>query len=192
VIGSRQICNQLSPERESLDRNENDFQIHLISSVRSRNERREDRSSMWRSSLNECRRSLIFVRNCRLSCQSEIALGNEMKRLNEKKHFEKVLSLFDTYRQDHAKALPSLIITQALKASTHIGDLQRGIAIDQLLSSGKHEDSYISASLIHLYSKSINSVVKFTRHLQCNVVRSNVPNLCSSQQRRKHCQCTER
>lgn len=108
---------------------------------------------MWRKSVNECRGVVIFVRKCRLTSQSEIALGNEMKRLNEKKQFEKVLNLFDIYRQDHAKVFSSMIITQALKASTQIEDLQRGIAIDQFVSSSKHNDSYISASLIHLYSK---------------------------------------
>ena len=76
-----------------------------------------------------------------------------MKSLNDNKQFKKALELFDKHKENKIKRLSSLIITQALKACTHLGELQRGKAIHHLISSRIKNDIYISASLIHLYSK---------------------------------------
>ncbi|CAF0779868.1 unnamed protein product [Adineta steineri] len=44
------------------------------------------------------------------------------------------------------------MITQALKAFAHLGDLQRGINMHHTISSRINNDSYIFASLIHFYN----------------------------------------
>ncbi|CAF0948790.1 unnamed protein product [Adineta steineri] len=44
------------------------------------------------------------------------------------------------------------MITQALKAFAHLGDLRRGINMHHTISSRINNDSYIFASLIHFYS----------------------------------------
>ena len=77
-----------------------------------------------------------------------------MKMLIDKKQFRKALQLFDEHEKTNdIKISSSLTITQALKACTQIGDLQRGRMIHQLISSRVQDDSYILASLIHLYSE---------------------------------------
>ncbi|CAF1055985.1 unnamed protein product [Adineta steineri] len=43
------------------------------------------------------------------------------------------------------------MITQALKAFAHLGDLRRGINMHHTISSRINNDSYIFASLIHFY-----------------------------------------
>ena len=89
--------------------------------------------------------------------QSNFNLGKEMKRLNDMKQFRKALQLFDQYNHNHndniIKECSSLFITQALKACAQIGDLHRGLIIHQLVPDYLKDDSYISTSLIHLYSE---------------------------------------
>ena len=85
--------------------------------------------------------------------RSDFDLGSQMKLLNDNKQFKKALELFDKYKKDNIKTSTSFIITQALKACAHLKDLQRGSTIHHLISSRIKDDVYISASLIHLYSK---------------------------------------
>ena len=102
--------------------------------------------------------------NHRLSClliiskrsgiiQTKVDLGLKLKLLNEKKQYREVLDLFDKYKDRNILKFSSLAITQALKACTYLGELQRGSTIHQLLLSRLDSDVYIQVSLIHLYSK---------------------------------------
>jgi hypothetical protein len=75
-----------------------------------------------------------------------------MKIFNDNKQFEKALKLFDTYKEKDISAKSSFVITQALKACTQTGDIQRGLTIYNLVSFQMKHDSYVLASLIHLFS----------------------------------------
>lgn len=80
------------------------------------------------------------------------SIGNQMKHLNNRKEFYKALKLFDQYNNDSFIKLSSQMINQAIKACAQLGDLQRGVSIHQLHSSRISDDTYITTSLIHLYS----------------------------------------
>jgi hypothetical protein len=95
---------------------------------------------------------IVFVKRSAI-VQSKFNLGIEMKLLNDNKQFKKALELFDKHKKNKVETFSSLIITQTLKASAHLGDLQRGQAIHHLISSRIKDDSHILASLINLYSK---------------------------------------
>ncbi|CAF1187622.1 unnamed protein product [Rotaria sordida] len=82
---------------------------------------------------------------------SDFDLCTQMKLLNDKKKFKEALELFDKYKENNNKTLSSYTITQALKASARIRDLQRGSTIHQFISSDMKDNSYILVSLIHLY-----------------------------------------
>jgi hypothetical protein len=97
-------------------------------------------------------RSLTAVVKCSVTYRSDIDLGKEMKILNDNKQFKKALKLFDTYKEKDIKMKSSFVITQALKACTQTGDIQRGLTIYDLVSFQMKQDSYILASLIHLFS----------------------------------------
>ena len=88
-------------------------------------------------------------------------LGVQMKCLNEKNQYEQVLRLFDEYRKNQSNRLDSTIITQTLKACTQLNDFHRGKFIHHLITSNLFDDSYISASLIHMYSKLIDDEFLF-------------------------------
>jgi hypothetical protein len=94
----------------------------------------------------------IVLENRSISIQSSLDLGNEMKLLNDRKQYEETLKLLDHHSKQSNEMLSSQIITQALKACTHLGDIQRGKTIHQLISSHLKDDSYILASLIYFYS----------------------------------------
>jgi hypothetical protein len=85
--------------------------------------------------------------------KSNSNLAYEMKLLNDNKQFKKTIQLFDKQNKNKIETLSSFVITQALKACAHLKDLHYGKIIHNSLSSHMKEDSYISASLIHLYSK---------------------------------------
>ncbi|CAF1278734.1 unnamed protein product, partial [Adineta steineri] len=92
----------------------------------------------------------IFTKRS-LVIQSDFYLGKKIKLLNDNKQFQKTLESFDQYKKNKSERFSSMIITQALKACTHLKDLQRGETIHHLISSHIEDDSYISTSLIHLY-----------------------------------------
>lgn len=94
---------------------------------------------------------LVFVKRSIIT-QPNIDLGNQMKLSNDKKQFKKVLELFDKYKKNNNEKFSSLIMTQTLKACSHLEDLQRGLDIHRLISSHIKHDFYICASLIHLFS----------------------------------------
>ena len=103
----------------------------------------------------ECWESIVVVALRLCTIRSGGDRGYQMKMFNDKKQFKKALQLFDACRTSDPQApLSSTMITQALKACTNIRDLQRGISIHQLVPPDKKGDTYILASLIHLYSKS--------------------------------------
>ncbi|CAF1267110.1 unnamed protein product [Adineta steineri] len=93
----------------------------------------------------------IFTKRS-LIIQSDFYLGKKMKLLNDNKQFQKTLELFDQYKKNKSETFSSMIITEALKACTHLKDLQRAETIHHLISSHIEDDSYISTSLIHLYN----------------------------------------
>lgn len=96
---------------------------------------------------------LVFSKRI-IIIQSDIDLGKQMKVLNDNKQFKKALELFDKQKENNTEIFSSLIITQALKACAHLKDLQYGKMIHRLISSCTiKDDFFISASLIHLYSK---------------------------------------
>ena len=103
--------------------------------------------------VNERFRSALVLVVRQLSSRCNLHLGDQMKVLNENKQFAEVIHLFNEYRTNDTNVLSNMIIMQALKASTHLGDLQHGIAIHQLISTRVQHDSYFAASLIHLYSE---------------------------------------
>ena len=89
-----------------------------------------------------------------LTHRSAADLGDQMRMLNAKDEFREVLRLFDVCRENDPKSmLSSMIITQALKACANTRDLERGASIHQLVAARSKEDTYILASLIHLYSR---------------------------------------
>ncbi|CAF1033255.1 unnamed protein product [Rotaria sp. Silwood1] len=90
--------------------------------------------------------------------QSNFDLGNEMKSCNDKKQFKKALELFDKHMKNNIETYSSLVITQALKACTHIKDFQRGSDIHHLISSRIQHDFHILTSLIHFYSYIKNNI----------------------------------
>ena len=96
---------------------------------------------------------IVFLKRS-VNIQSNFDLGKEMKLLNDNKQFKKALELFDKQKKNNIETFSSLTITQALKACAQLEDLQRGSTIHHLISSRIKDDSYILASLIHLYSKS--------------------------------------
>ncbi|CAF4263496.1 unnamed protein product [Adineta steineri] len=97
---------------------------------------------------------VVAVKRSVTISQSNFHLSNQMKLLNDNKQFKKTLELFDKYTKNNTKTFSSYIITQALKACTHLKDLERGKTIHHhLISSRTKDDLYITTSLIHLYSK---------------------------------------
>ena len=112
-----------------------------------------------RSMLDRMRSLLCTVRRP-VSSGTDFDLAHRMKRLNETHQYEKVLDLFNTYKgKKDIKQLSSMIITQALKACSRTGNLQYGSSIHHLVSSRLNTDPYIASSLIHLYSKLIQTVL---------------------------------
>jgi len=103
--------------------------------------------------LNHHLPSLLFFAKRSVIIQSDLDLGMKMKSLNDNKQFKKALELFDKHKKNNTETFSSLIITQALKACASLRDLRRGSTIHRLISSHIKDDFYISASLIHLYSK---------------------------------------
>jgi hypothetical protein len=99
--------------------------------------------------------------------QSDFDLASQMKLLNNEKQFTKALELFDKYKKNNIKSSSSFVITQALKACAHIEDLERGSIIHQHILSRIKNDSYISATLIYLYSKFKQNILFYFIFLCC-------------------------
>ncbi|CAF0916438.1 unnamed protein product [Adineta steineri] len=93
---------------------------------------------------------MIFVRRS-IIISSDFDLGMKVKSFNDNRQFGKALDLFDTHKKNNIKTSSTFIITQALKACTHLEDLQRGQTIHHFIPSSMKDNSLILASLIHLY-----------------------------------------
>lgn len=94
---------------------------------------------------------LLSLKICRRFASTKfVDLGNQMKRLNDDRQFQKVITLYDSHIDQHQN---TLVANQALKACIELGDLNRGIQIHQNLSSFSINNSFIQISLIRLYSK---------------------------------------
>jgi hypothetical protein len=103
--------------------------------------------------LNHRLLSLMHLAKRSLIIKSNSNLAYEMKLLNDNKQFKKTIQLFDKQNKNKIETLSSFVFTQALKACAQLKDLHYGKIIHNSLSSHMKQDSYISASLIHLYSK---------------------------------------
>jgi hypothetical protein len=76
-----------------------------------------------------------------------------MKKLNDAKQFDKALSLYDQHEKPNPLLISNKVVTQALKASTKLLDRQRGLTISKKIPLSSMDDSYLLASLIHMFSK---------------------------------------
>ena len=97
--------------------------------------------------------SLTLASNRSLASQSDFDLQREMKRLNDNRLHEKALALFDTYEKSNEVKLSEAVVTQALKACTRLGDVQRGSRIYKTVASRIEGDTHTMTSLIQLFSK---------------------------------------
>jgi hypothetical protein len=86
-------------------------------------------------------------------------IESEMKKLNDREEFAKVLTLFDT--QKYKEMSSDRVVVQALKACTRLGYLERGKIIHKKLSNRSLNNTYIQATLIHFYSEFIVELVIF-------------------------------
>ncbi|CAF1478225.1 unnamed protein product [Adineta steineri] len=75
----------------------------------------------------------------------------EMKKLNDKKEFEKAIDLFSKYEEKSNETLCDLSVNQVLKSFTNRKDFQGGLNIHQRYLSRIEKNSFILASLIHFY-----------------------------------------
>ena len=85
------------------------------------------------------------------SLQSNSDLVNQIQELNDRKQFQKAVALFDRYQQESTEKISAFTVAQILKACGEIGDLQRGLAIFNRLSSVAKNDSIIVRSMINLH-----------------------------------------
>lgn len=84
-------------------------------------------------------------------------LGTQMKQLNDAKRFRESLTLFDSHKSSNTT---DLSINQALKASIHLNDFQRGLSIHKQLSSRSLKCRHIQMSLVQLYSEFVHLVYR--------------------------------
>ena len=103
--------------------------------------------------LNRCLSfSTVFLKPSN-NIKSSINLANEMKLLNDKKQFKKALAILDQHGTDNITTSSNFLITQALQACAHLGDLQRGKTIHNRITLRVKEDMYLSTTLVQMYSK---------------------------------------
>jgi hypothetical protein len=98
------------------------------------------------------RSKLIAVVRTRTSA-TYTDIETEMKNLNDRQEFAKVLVLLD--RHKHEEIPTDRVAVQALKACTRLGYLERGEIIHKKLSNRSLNNAYIQTTLIHLYSEFI-------------------------------------
>ncbi|CAF1456564.1 unnamed protein product [Adineta ricciae] len=106
---------------------------------------------MWRRSLNYGLVPLMSLLKGTTIIRFASNLGDRLKTLNDSKQFQQALQLFHQHQKNNTEILSSLTITQALKACTHLRDIQSGKAIHALVTSRTKDDQYIVTSLIHMY-----------------------------------------
>ncbi|CAF0925904.1 unnamed protein product [Adineta steineri] len=96
---------------------------------------------------------LIYVDiKCKICMiRSYYNLSIEMKKLNDKKEFEKAIDLFSKYEEKSNETICDLSVNQVLKSFTNRKDFQGGLNIHQRYLSRIEKNSFILASLIHFY-----------------------------------------
>ena len=146
LIGEAYISNRSDNGRSDTKRREDEMG-KFLSSVMPRNRMRK--RDLYRHV--SC---FIFIRVERrlYHFQSAPQIFDQMKMLNDRKQYHEVLALFDTWKMTSPSKIPSMVITQVLKACAGTGNLQLGKNLHQMIKSDLAEDPYITASLIHLYS----------------------------------------
>lgn len=85
------------------------------------------------------------------SASAKANVYSQLKQLNEGKHYQKAIDLFNGHARDRTPT--NATIVQALKACVEVGDLKRGKDIHRSLSPESMRDPFICMSLIRLYSK---------------------------------------
>lgn len=105
--------------------------------------------------INNYSKILILINKRFISTQSNVKLGDQMKILNVKKEYRKVLQLFDQFNENNIHQCSNWIVIQALTACTKSRDIHYGFKIHNLILSRLKQDSYVLPSLIHFYSKFI-------------------------------------
>ncbi|CAF1464407.1 unnamed protein product [Adineta ricciae] len=74
-----------------------------------------------------------------------------MKKFNDLKQFDQTLLLYDEYEKSHPALISNKVLTQVLKASTHLLDKHRSLTIAKKISLSSMNDTYLLASLIHMF-----------------------------------------
>ena len=91
-----------------------------------------------------------------ISSSSSIIVNSTMKKLIDSRQYRNALVLFDEQSQMNT----DFDINMALKACTKLQDYERGMKMEQQLSSHSRNNLFIQTSLIHFYSKSFIFSVK--------------------------------
>ena len=107
---------------------------------------------MLRNLLNYPINAINSGKNRSLTIRSSWYLGDAMKKFNDNKEYEKALQLFDEHKEKDLLKISKFHLTQALISSVGIRDLNRALAIDQMLPLKLKKDGYIVASLIQVAS----------------------------------------
>ncbi|CAF0915089.1 unnamed protein product [Adineta ricciae] len=105
---------------------------------------------MLRNLLNYPISAINSGKNRLLTIRSSWYLGDAMKKFNDNKEYEKALQLFDEHKEKDLLKISKYHLTQALISSVGIRDLNRALAIDQMLPLKLKKDGYIVASLIQV------------------------------------------
>lgn len=88
-----------------------------------------------------------------LKTRTSYQFDHRIKLLNDQQQYEKAIRLLDELKEDNLRHQSSTAITQFLKACAHTRDITRGSKIHAMVAHRLKDDSFIVASLIHLYSK---------------------------------------
>lgn len=95
------------------------------------------------------RNRLIFERCGRYFSTLDV----QMKKFNDLKQFDRTLLL---YEKSHPSLISNKVLTQTLKASANLSDKNRGLAIAKKIRLSSMNDTYLLASLIHMFSKNFS------------------------------------
>lgn len=108
---------------------------------------------MLRTCFNDRIRWFDNINRCLMIRRSHVNVGIQMKEFNDAKQFQKALACFDQCQPKNLNELPSIVLTQVLKACTKVQDYRRALDIYNRLSPQTANDPSIIASMIHLHSE---------------------------------------
>ena len=94
---------------------------------------------------------LFELLSCRRLSSTLVNVPMQMKHLNERKQFVKVISLYDEHVQ--RKKATAMMTSEALNACVASSDFKRGLEIHQSLADRLLANPFIQVALIRLYSK---------------------------------------